>query len=116
MGWELARLFIVLIIVLPLAYFGTRFYALKARPYAARFKPGGLIRVRDSIALGGNRHLLVVQLGEKGYLLGVSERGIELIAELPFLPETDAFEHGSPAGQGFAQVLKSLLSGGRHRA
>ena len=70
---------------------------------------GKHIKMLDRAHLGGNSYLAIVQVGGCYYLIGVSEKNMELICELAdFDPPnpTDSPTKGLPFGQIFSDLLE----------
>lgn len=65
-----------LVIVLFLAYWGTRFLAGKLNMPQAKY-----IKVAESLCLGPNRHLYLLLVNNQVLLVGCTERGITLLKE-----------------------------------
>lgn len=70
------------------------------------------IRVIDQAIIGREKSIVIVRVGQKDYLLGVSQDSIRLIQELEEGQVVDAEMHPeNPAG--FASLLKERLKNGR---
>lgn len=67
-----ARVFIVLVVLVPLIYFATRWYG------GLHGKNSSLL-VKDRLSLGGNKFLYVVEWEGEQFLLAVSSQQINLI-------------------------------------
>lgn len=67
-----ARVFIVLVILLPLIYFFTRWYG-------SLHGKNSSILVKERLSLGGNKSLYVVEWEDEQFLLAVSSQQISLI-------------------------------------
>lgn len=80
-------------------------------------KSGGKIRVLDRAALGQDRSLVVVQMGGKAWLLGVTAHQITKIEELdPEQIEEEEPVSGGGSGEGFgasnfSAALQNALKG-----
>ncbi|MBO8167985.1 MAG: flagellar biosynthetic protein FliO [Thermoanaerobacteraceae bacterium] len=79
------RLLITLPLVLVLLYFFLK-YGLGKKG----FIPGGALKIVDQIPLGGKNFLVVVKVKEQYMLLGVSEKGIQLLERYDDYPERDS--------------------------
>jgi len=64
-------------------------------------RPGGAIRVVDRVDLDGRRSLVAVRVGERAFLLGVSEAGVTKVADL----DPEELPAGVPATSAFARLL-----------
>ena len=70
------------------------------------------MRILDRLPLGPNRSLLIVNVGEKVHLLGVTEHSINLLSDLDaemFLSQTQAMD-GAAAGATPLSTYLSLIS------
>lgn len=93
-GIQIAKMFLGLAVVLGVL-FGAQ-YALKR--WGTRLRPAaadGWVRVRARHALGPRHSLVVVTVGEKHYLLGLSPEGIRLLT--PIDPPRDPSPSASTA-------------------
>lgn len=101
---------ITLVGVLVLAYLTTRW--LSSSSLGRRGK--GIIEILDRQPAAQDKSLLVVRVGKKILLVGVSSQNITKLTELD---EDDISAASSPSDQDFASALKSALSrrlGGRN--
>lgn len=83
MLWGLARVVFALAIVVPLAVYATRWYGRR------HIGSGQSLTVKDSLSLGTNRSLLVVEWDDKRFLLGVTNQSITVIDQRPNPQLTD---------------------------
>jgi len=74
---ELLRVLAALLVVVPAAYLSTRLLGGRMRG-----RRGGVLKLVDSLPLGPQRGLHLVQVGERLFLIGSSERQISLLAEM----------------------------------
>lgn len=74
---ELLRVLAALAVVVPAAYLSTRFLSGRVRERRGRY-----MKLVESLPLGAQRGLHLVQVGERLFLVGGSERGISLLAEV----------------------------------
>ncbi|MGI6039080.1 MAG: flagellar biosynthetic protein FliO [Clostridiales bacterium] len=101
---------ITLVGVLVLAYLTTRW--LSSSSLGRRGK--GIIEILDRQPAAQDKSLLVVRVGKKILLVGVSSQNITKLTELD---EDDISAASSPSDQDFASALKSALGrrlGGRN--
>ncbi len=70
--WGLVRLLLALIVIVPAAFFVTRWYGRKHLGEQN-------LRIKEALSLGTNRALYVVQWEGKEYLLGVTNQSITLL-------------------------------------
>jgi flagellar biosynthetic protein FliO len=85
------------------------FYGLSKINRRVTAAAGGRLKVLDRINLGREGMLLVVSVGGKLMLLGVTSQSIRLLTELPFSEEE--YMKQLPGGEGvpFAQVFAQFL-------
>ncbi len=70
-------------------------YAIKG---GIRFRPSsGVLHVVDTLPLGGRRLIHLVRCGDRKYLIGNSERGIQYLASIPCGPEERDVEERAAA-------------------
>lgn len=99
--------FAVIILVLFLTYYASRWYAkrMNAAPGSGKY-----IKFCDRASIGQNSALVIAKIGTRYYLLGISERNMQLICELPdFEPE----EEGEQPPASFGRIFADLLGKGR---
>ena len=65
------------VLILALAYWFSRYLGKRWGTSVS----GHHIKVIDRMQVGTDRHLLLVKIKEKTYLLGMSDKGIQLLAE-----------------------------------
>ncbi len=70
--WGLVRLVLALVVIVPAAFFVTRWYGQK-------HLGGQDLRIKEALNLGTNRALYVVQWKDKHYLLGVTNQSVTLL-------------------------------------
>ena len=87
------------------AYYATRFMAVKARPNLGNRRG---IRLLDRFALARDKMIVLVEVGEAVYMLGVTNQSMNLIdtVELPEVSEEEARK--GTAADTFAQLLEKL--------
>lgn len=101
----------VLLIVVALAYWATRFIAGKFGAIQAKH-----LKVAESLFLGPNRHLYLLLVNKKVLLIGSSEHGLTLIKEIDDLEfyeevqKTAGSNQVMPAGK-FANLLDPIFNG-----
>jgi len=83
-GMAIVGSLVITALVIVLTYLASRWYAGKMKHSVA----GRHLKVVDRVALGSGCALIVVQAGDKFYLLGQGDKNIRLICELDaFTPE-----------------------------
>lgn len=102
-GMTLIGSLVVMVAVLVLTYYASRWYAGRMSKTAT----GKHIKIVDKVTAGPGCALIVVQAGERFYLLGQSDKNLQLICELTdFTPDIADV----PAAQApFAQLLNNLI-------
>ncbi|MFZ2538302.1 MAG: flagellar biosynthetic protein FliO [Oscillospiraceae bacterium] len=101
--WELIYLVIVLVGVVALAYYVSKWLSKRCAVQGQNTK---YLKVIDRIALGQDRTLCIVQVGDKAMLLGVTQHNIGKICDINIedLPKVQ-----SGQGTSFANTLKNTL-------
>jgi flagellar biosynthetic protein FliO len=94
--------------ILLLAFYTTRFIALKA----GSMMRGKHIRIVDTVSLGADKKLFLVKAGSRYFLLSSSGKNIEFISEIDDIedsrPEYDIEKPGFRSGNEFRFNLKRL--------
>jgi flagellar protein FliO/FliZ len=106
--WSLLGLFFVAVLVPVAAYYVTRYIARKAKGPAGG--PG--MKQLERMYLGRDKYILLVKIGGKGYILGVTNQSITSVGTLGE-EEMRSYEAQEPAensGGGFAQKLRSFMN------
>ena len=112
--WSLLGVLAVIVLILYLTYFATRWIGSRGVPGGAgTLLAGGAgdLRVLSQLGVGRNERLVLARLGERCYLLGVTEHQITLLRELdgeeaaPWLAQSES----TPAAPGFLEVLSETL-------
>lgn len=112
--WSLLGVLAVIVLILYFAYFATRWIGTHSVPGGAgTLRMGGAedLRILGQLGVGRNERLVLVRLGERCYLLGVTEHQITLLRELdgeeaaPWLAQGE----NAPAAPGFMEVLSETL-------
>ncbi len=105
---------VVIGLVLFGAYFFTRWAGQRLSAGGVLGGSGRRLRVLDRTALGRDQNLLVVQAGERYFLLGSSPTGVTLLTELSreegegFLPPQPPEGAAGAKGPDFQSILRSL--------
>ncbi len=97
-------LFVVLIAVLLLAYYATRFIATRGAGYTKTSR----MRVKERVALARDKSVVLLETKETYYLLGVTVQNVQLIAAVPRgeLGELTTEEAAStPGGKGVVDIM-----------
>ena len=92
--------------VLILTYFATRWYARRVMGGGAL--SGKHIIIHDRVPMGGNTFLAIVEVSERFYLIGIGERGVQLISMLEdFSPPSGDSPHSKVP---FSKLLTDILA------
>src|SRR5208283_807846 len=78
--WDFVRMLLILACVIGVIY--VLFWLLRKGTARGRIQESDLIRVLGSRGLSGNRALHLVEVGSNIYLVGSSDGGVELVAEI----------------------------------
>jgi len=96
-------------LVVVLALIPAAAWLLRRSGFAARAASSGM-RVVGQLALGPRERVVIVEAGERRWVLGVSPAGITRLGTLPAgEPPCAAAPTGAPAGR-FAEVFKRFTS------
>jgi flagellar biosynthetic protein FliO len=109
--WDFVRMILILACVIGVIY--VLFWLLR-RGTGRRIQENDLIRVLGSRGLSGSRSLHLVEVGSSIYLVGSSDGGVELIAEITEKESLDAVRlkaaEQAPAGRRtFQQTLSEIF-------
>jgi flagellar biosynthetic protein FliO len=96
---------VLVLLILVLAYFATRWYARRVGGTGM----GKHIKVIDKATLNPGTSLAVVEVGGQYYLLGVGDKSVRLLCELPGDFGQFAAEDPQQAATPFSQVLEQML-------
>jgi flagellar biogenesis protein FliO len=83
--WSIGLTLIGITAVLVLTYFATKWYAGRMGPMLM----GKHIKVIDRLQIGKSASILIVELADVQYLIGVTEQGVSILLELaePIRPD-----------------------------
>lgn len=106
--WSLLRVVLVLVLMAPLVYWVTRFWAVRGW-----HRSTANLRVIELLPLGGSRSLALVKAGHHYLLLGVTDGGIRV---LKVLTQEDLAEpsFAAPEGARFQRLLERFASSRHH--
>lgn len=106
-SWELIKIFFYLGVVVALIYFINHYLRKTRRFFGSQ---GSMIRVIDRGFLNQHAQVYIVQVGDKYYLLGITQEKVTLLdtfEDLRFVPE-EQYEQGVP-GINFAEIWKKTF-------
>jgi len=115
--WDFVRMLLILAAVIGAIYL---LVWLLRRGSGKRVRENDLIRVLGSRTLAGTRALHLVEVGTAIYLIGSSDGGVELIAEVTDKESVDglrlrAAEEAPAARRTFQAVLSEIFHPARHQ-
>ena len=111
--------FVCVILIMGLAYFFTKYVVGRSLPVSMGSARRNMMHVLAQMPLGRDRQVILIQVGERYFLLGSTTNEINLFAEIP-AEEIEAWrekerqmgEEGQPPS--FAQSLQEMLKGRRY--
>lgn len=92
MLWDYLKATFMIVLIIGAAYYVTKVVATKSTIP----RDNMYIRVRSSVSLGRDRRLVIAEVGEKVYILGVTPQHIELVDQM----KKDEFTLTEPEAQG----------------
>ncbi len=75
---------------------------------------GHYLKVIDRVQVGADRYLMLVKLQEHTYLIGVSDKGVQLLTEAEGTFEMPKQEEGAVRFQDILKACGSFNKGGKH--
>ena len=115
----LVWLFICVILILGLAYFFTKYVVGRNLRGSLGGMHRGMLQVLAQLPLGRERHVILIRMGDRYFLLGSTANEINLLSEIPE-EEIDAWREKErqmgEEGQSlsFTQSLQEILKSGRY--
>ena len=79
MWWDYIKAVLLIVVIIAAAYYVTRLVVIKGTGNTKNAN----IRLLGSRALGRDRHIVLTEVGDKVYILGVTGQSIHLIDSLP---------------------------------
>jgi flagellar biogenesis protein FliO len=109
--WDFLRMLIILAAVVGVIYL---IFWLLRRGSGKKIQENDLIKVMGSRGLSGSRALHLVEVGNSVYLVGASDGGVELIAEITDKESLDSLRlkaaEAGPAGKrSFSTILSEIF-------
>lgn len=111
MWWEYIKAVIMIVGIIAAAYYVTKYVAVKAG--GVRGASSG-VRIRGSAPLGRERQIVLAEIGDTVYILGVTAQRIELLDKVAKDQLEDCREEkpaGRPAASGFQREFLERLKG-----
>lgn len=106
--------FITVLLVLALILYLSYVVSCKVGGRMIRIGGSSNIRIIDQAIIGREKSIIVVRVGQKDYLLGVSQNSISLLQELEEGQVMDG-EMQSPDSLGFVSFLKDRMKNGKEK-
>lgn len=110
--WSTLLLVALLVLVFVGAHYATKYLSGRAKHSAQ----GGYMRIKDSMLLGRDKQLVLLEVGSKVYLLGISGQAVGLVGTLDkdeLTPLAEQKETVS-AFSGFREILQKVQSQGKN--
>ncbi len=105
--WTTFFYIVVMAAVLVAAYLTTRFLAQKSRRMSSRH-----IRMHDSMMIGRDKHIAVIEVAGKTLLIGITNQSINVLADIDANALKNAPEEtGAPKPKGFAARTAGFFAG-----
>ena len=113
-GFLILWAIVCIVVVLGMSYWVTRFVAGRGILGNGTGRMGnGQLKIVEQLMLGRDQRIVVVEVGEKHYLLGITANNISLLSEITWSPETGLDESIAQAAkerptfrEAFFDVLK----------
>lgn len=109
--WQMVWTLLVMVAILVLCYYVTKFIAKRAQGGTRAKAQGSYMRIIDRLMLAKDKYILLLEVGGRTLLIGVSNQSVTLLSELEELEELEAAE----APPTFMEALKSLRKGGAEK-
>ncbi len=77
---EYVKATVLIIVIIVGAYYVTKFVATRGFVGVGRSNPD--IKLRSSLPLGKDKQLVIAEIGEQAYILGVTSQHVELVDKL----------------------------------
>lgn len=109
MWWDYLKAVVLIVLIIGAAYYVTKLVAKKGSGFSTK---GADIKLLGSRSFGRDKHLVITEIGEKVYVLGMTAQNITVIDTLPAgeFP-TEQAEPASPQTSGFAKEFFERLKG-----
>lgn len=102
---------VCVVVILVLAYWFTRYVAVRGFPGAQSFRESEQFKVLSRLALGREESLALVRAGERYFLLGITPTGISNLAEFS-REEAEGWlnaQEAQPAPPSFRDAVQQVL-------
>jgi flagellar protein FliO/FliZ len=91
-----------MIAALALLYYASRWYARRMGGVGG----GKYVKIIDRTPLTPGSAVCVVKIGERYYMLGISDKAVHMLGELPDFRER---EEERPTGSSFSQIMRGAM-------
>lgn len=109
--WALAKAGLALAVLLPVAVWITRFYAVKSSGLWTGLRHGGLVRVLDVVPLGPQRSLAVVAVAGRVLVVASTPQSVSVLLEIDDPAEVSQLLAGAGvAGNLFSDLVRGALT------
>jgi flagellar biosynthetic protein FliO len=103
--WETLSYIFVLIAIIAAAYWVTKYISQKGINMQSR-----QMRILDRMTLGKDKHIVLIQIGDKNLLIGVTSQTINTLGDIDINTlHTQACENTTPAAKSFTQQLRDFF-------
>lgn len=104
--WEYLKATFLIILIIAASYYVTKYVATKAAGTRGKSRD---IRIKSSVTLGRDRQLIIAEIGEKAYLLGVTPQHVELVDKLELSELENEKEKEEPPAPPTANFKREFL-------
>lgn len=109
MWWDYLKAVVLIVLIIGAAYYVTKLVAKKGSGLTAK---GTEIKLLGSRSFGRDKHLVITEIGEKVYVLGMTAQNITLIDTIAAEEfSTQQAEPEMPQTSGFAKEFLERLKG-----
>ena len=109
MWWDYLKAVVLIVLIIGAAYYVTKLIAKKGSGLTAK---GTDIKLLGSRSFGRDKHIVITEIGEKVYVLGMTAQNITLLDTLPADEFTvEQGEQVQPQTSGFAKEFFERLKG-----
>ena len=103
--WTTALYIFVMFAVIAAAYWATKYISQKGKKVKSR-----KMRMVDRMSLGRDKHIVLIEVGDKNLLIGVTNQAINVLGDIDGdTLQKQQGEEGMPAGKGFAASVRDFF-------
>ena len=104
--WSTFFYIVVMIAVIAAAYFATKYLSGKGRRLKSRH-----IRIIDRMILGRDKHIMLIEVGDKNLLIGITNQTINVLERIDGQTlKSETNETAGSAQKGFASQLRDFIN------